>query len=86
MPVRGLGEHVDIDMVGIAERLLPRDTLGFWVSGYHPQYIESFSRDVTIPLVNVSADLRLPLYAVDSAGQPDPQMALTTAVSELSEN
>lgn len=86
MPVRGLGEHVDIDMVGIAERLLPGDTLGFWVSGYHPQYIESFSRDVTIPLVNVSADLRLPLYAVDSAGQPDPQMALTTAVSELSEN
>jgi ABC-2 type transport system ATP-binding protein len=70
-PVRGLGEHTDIDMVGIAERLVEGDELGFWLSGYHPQYLEAFSRDITIPAVNVTASVRLPLFAVKADGQPD---------------
>ncbi|MBQ0758305.1 MAG: thrombospondin type 3 repeat-containing protein [Zhongshania sp.] len=70
-PVRGLGAHLDVDMVGIAERLAQGDELGLWLSGYHPQYLEAFSRDVTIPAVNVAASLRLPLFAVKADGQPD---------------
>lgn len=71
MPVRGLGDHADIDLVGIAERLASGDELGLWVSGYHPQYIESFSRDLAIPVVNIAASVRLPLFALDAAGEPD---------------
>ena len=75
-PFRGLGDHQDIDLVGIAERLQAGEELGLWVSGYHPQYLESFSRDATIPLVNISASLRLPLFALDSDGRPDASAAL----------
>jgi hypothetical protein len=46
------------------------DELGFWLSGYHPQYLEAFSRDITIPAVNVTASVRLPLFAVKADGQP----------------
>lgn len=70
MPVRGLGLHQDIDLVGIAERLGPGDEVGLWVSGYHPQYLESFSRDISIANVSIEATLRLPLYRVDGAGRP----------------
>ncbi|WP_269619535.1 thrombospondin type 3 repeat-containing protein [Zhongshania sp. BJYM1] len=70
-PVRGIGQHFDIDMVGIAERLGQGDELGLWLSGYHPQYLEAFSRDLTIPAVNIAASLRLPLFAVGADGQPD---------------
>jgi ABC-2 type transport system ATP-binding protein len=70
-PVRGLGAHADIDIVGIAERLIDGDELGLWLSGYHPQYLEAFSRDITIPAVNVTASVRLPLFAVKADGQPD---------------
>jgi ABC-2 type transport system ATP-binding protein len=70
-PVRGLGAHADIDIVGIAERLIDGDELGLWLSGYHTQYLEAFSRDITIPAVNVTASVRLPLFAVKADGQPD---------------
>ncbi|CAA0109626.1 Alpha-agarase [Zhongshania aliphaticivorans] len=70
-PVRGLGEHIDIDMVGVAERLDQGDELGLWVSGYHAQYLEAFSRDATIAAVNIAASIRLPLFAVGADGQPD---------------
>ena len=81
MPVRGLGDHADIDLVGIAERLASGDELGLWVSGYHPQYIESFSRDVTIPVVNIAASVRLPLFALDAAGEPDFAVDPSTAIA-----
>ncbi|AKH68949.1 thrombospondin type 3 repeat-containing protein [Spongiibacter sp. IMCC21906] len=73
-PVRGLGQHLSVDLVGVAERLQPGDEIGLWVSGYHPQYISSFSRDATIPAVNVSAQLRLPLYGVTAEGELDLQV------------
>ncbi len=81
MPVRGLGSHADIDLVGVAERLAVGDELGLWVSGYHPQYLESYSRDLTIPLVNIAANVRLPLFAVDTAGQPDFAGAVANAIA-----
>jgi ABC-2 type transport system ATP-binding protein len=84
-PVRGLGEHLSVDMVGIAERLAKGDELGLWVSGYHTQYLTSFSRDVTIPLVNISANLRLPLFAVKIDGQPDFDKNVDDSLGEPSE-
>jgi len=81
MPVRGLGSHADIDLVGIAERLAMGDELGLWVSGYHPQYLEAFSRDATIPVVNIAANARLPLFAVDATGKPDFSAAATAAIT-----
>jgi ABC-2 type transport system ATP-binding protein len=80
-PIRGLGEHLDTDLVGVAERLAQGDRLGIWVSGYHPQYIEAFSRDVTIPAVNLKATLRLPLYAVSDDGSPDFAVAPAASIS-----
>ncbi|MBD2858694.1 acetylxylan esterase [Spongiibacter sp. KMU-158] len=80
-PVRGLGEHLDFDLVGIAERLAEGDRLGVWLSGYHPQYIESFSRDVTIPVVNVQGRVRLPLFMLGADGQPDFSGGVAGAIS-----
>ena len=84
-PVRGLGEHVDMDMVGIAERLEQGDELGLWVSGYHAQYLEAFSRDVSISAVDIAASLRLPLFAVKSDGQPDFDTSITESVGAPSQ-
>ena len=81
-PVRGLGEHPDIDMVGIAERLAQGDELGLWVSGYHAQYLEAFSRDATIVAVNIAANLSLPLFAVKADGQPDFDADVSGSVGE----
>lgn len=80
-PVRGLGEHLDFDLVGVAERLDQGDQLGLWVSGFHPQYVEAFSRDVTIPAVNVQGRVRLPIYAADSDGQVDVSAEVSQAIS-----
>jgi len=41
-PIRGLGVR-DIELNGVAERLLPGDELGVLIYGYHPQYLTSFS-------------------------------------------
>ena len=70
-PVRGLGTHTDIDLVGVAERLQPGDSLALLIYGHHPQYFFSYSRDASIPVVNVSAELRLPVYAAKADGTPD---------------
>lgn len=70
LPVRGLGEHA-VSLVGVAERLEAGDRLGLLVYGYHPQYLVTVGRDPTIPVVNVEAELRLPLYAAEAGGAPD---------------
>ncbi|WP_339676352.1 thrombospondin type 3 repeat-containing protein [uncultured Zhongshania sp.] len=80
-PVRGLGERSEVDLVGIAERLEQGDELGLWLSGYHPQYLEAFSRDVTIVAVNVAANLRLPLFAVKADGQPDFERSVAESLA-----
>lgn len=82
-PVRGLGEHPATDLVGVAERLAAGDQLGLWVSGFHPQYLTSFSRDVSLPAVNLSAQVRLPLYAVGSDGQPQFERSPELAIQRL---
>ena len=84
-PVRGLGTHTDIDLVGVAERLNPGDRLALLVYGHHSQYIASYSRDPSIPLVNVSAELRLPLYASDAQGLPDFGRAASEVLLPASE-
>lgn len=83
MPIRGLGAHPDVDLVGIAERLQSGDQVGLWMSGFHPQFLTSFSRDVSLPAVNVSAQVRLPLYAVGSDGQPALQRSPELSIQRL---
>ncbi len=67
MPVRGLGQHT-VDLVGIAERLEPGDELALLFYASHPQFFGSPSRDVTVPLVNVTGTVGLPLYTEDDQG------------------
>ncbi|MBB3046646.1 pimeloyl-ACP methyl ester carboxylesterase [Litorivivens lipolytica] len=83
MPIRGLGNHLSIEMVGIAERLAKGDRLGLLVYGYHPQYLASFSRDASIAAVNLSGDLQLPLYQVDQDGAPILDQPADTALSPI---
>ena len=71
LPVRGLGSHTELSLVGVAERLAKGDSLALMVLGYSPQYPLSFSRDASIPVVNVEAALQLPLYGVAADGKPD---------------
>jgi pimeloyl-ACP methyl ester carboxylesterase len=68
-PIRGLGEH-DIDLVGIAERLHKDDELAVLFYAVHPQFASSASRDLTIPAVNISGTVSLPLYVLGDNGQP----------------
>lgn len=70
LPVRGLGEHA-VSLVGVGERLAAGDRLALLVYGYNPQYLVSIGRDLTIPVVDVAADLQLPLYGAGPGGQPD---------------
>ena len=79
LPVRGIGAHTGLSLVGVGERMAVGDSLALMVFGYSPQYPLSFSRDPTIPAVNVAARLQLPLYGVGAQGQPD----FTRAVEEL---
>jgi pimeloyl-ACP methyl ester carboxylesterase len=71
LPVRGLGVHSGLSLVGVGERLAAGDELALMIYGYSPQYPVSFSRDASIVAVNIEADLRLPLYAADANGQPN---------------
>ncbi|TAJ52499.1 MAG: hypothetical protein EPN60_04930 [Nevskiaceae bacterium] len=80
LPVRGLGHHADLSLVGVAERLAAGDSLALMIYGYSPQYPLSFSRDPTIPVVNVSASLKLPLYGADAEGKPDFALAVESLV------
>jgi pimeloyl-ACP methyl ester carboxylesterase len=68
-PIRGLGVH-DIDLVGIAERLNKDDELAVLFYAVHPQFASSASRDLTIPAVNISGDVLLPLYVSGDDDQP----------------
>jgi cephalosporin-C deacetylase-like acetyl esterase len=81
-PVRGLGEKI-VEMVGVGERLAQGDELALLIYGYHPQYIASYSRDVSIPVVNVEADLKLPLYVVGANQQPSFNAPVAGAVNGI---
>ena len=71
LPVRGLGAHTSLSLVGIGERFAEGDSLALMVFGYSPQYPLSFSRDATIAAVNIEAALQLPLYGSGADGKPD---------------
>ncbi|HCS28892.1 MAG TPA: hypothetical protein DIW43_15645, partial [Spongiibacteraceae bacterium] len=86
MPVRGLGEHPAVELVGIAERLNQGDQLALLVYGYHPQYLASFSRDATIQAVNLQGSIQLPLYAADASGNPDFVNPISGAVRRITES
>jgi len=60
-PVRGLQQDANIELVGIAEHLEAGDELALLVYGYHPQYLESGSRDALVPFVNLSGTVQLPV-------------------------
>jgi hypothetical protein len=68
-PIRGLGDH-NIDLVGIAERLNKGDELAVLFYAVHPQFASSASRDLTIPAVNISGTVSLPLYVSGDDDQP----------------
>jgi pimeloyl-ACP methyl ester carboxylesterase len=68
-PIRGLGVH-NIDLVGIAERLNKGDELAVLFYAVHPQFASSASRDLTIPAVNISGNVLLPLYVSGDDNQP----------------
>jgi pimeloyl-ACP methyl ester carboxylesterase len=68
-PIRGLGVH-NIDLVGIAERLNKGDELAVLFYAVHPQFASSASRDLTIPAVNISGSILLPLYVSGDDDQP----------------
>ncbi|MGJ8687287.1 MAG: hypothetical protein ACSHWQ_07400, partial [Spongiibacteraceae bacterium] len=78
--IRGIGQHT-VNLVGIAERLHSGDKLALQVYGYHPQNFASFSRDASIPVVNIVADLQLPLYATDAPTNGQPQFDTDAANS-----
>lgn len=73
-PLRGLGAH-EVDLVGIAERLAPGDELALLLYGNHTQFVTSYSRDLSIPAVNVGGTVDLPLYGFDAAGRPQAALA-----------
>lgn len=61
LPLRGLGQH-SVDLVGIAERLQAGDQVALLFFATHPQFFGSVSRDLSLPAVNISGTVRLPLY------------------------
>ena len=52
-------------MPGIFEPPDKANVQGLIVRGYSPQYVASYTRDATLPAVNISANIRLPLYAAE---------------------
>lgn len=80
-PVRGIGEH-SIDLVGVGERLESGATLALLVYGYHPQYLLSYSRDITIEQVDFAiTTIDLPLYKTNGNGEPVFGEAIDDAVN-----
>ena len=69
-PLRGLGTH-DVDLVGVADRLEVGDVLSLVIYGQHAQYYSSASRDLSIPAVNITGTVQLPIYGADASGQAD---------------
>lgn len=60
-PVRGLKDQEVVELVGIAEALMPGDELALLVYGFHPQYPASWSRDALVPFVNIEGTVQLPV-------------------------
>jgi ABC-2 type transport system ATP-binding protein len=79
-PLRGLGIH-EVDLVGIAERVFPGDELALLFYANHPQFFSSVSRDLSIPAVNITGTVSLPLYAVDADKNPDPEADAETVLT-----
>ena len=67
LPLRGLGQH-SVDLVGIAERLQPGDQVALLFFATHPQFFGSVSRDLSLPTVDISGTVNLPLYRVVEDG------------------
>lgn len=68
-PVRGFGRQ-QIEMNGIAERLLPGDELGLLLYGFHAQFPITWSRDLVLPAMAVSGSVQVPLLdAADIVAQ-----------------
>ena len=65
-PIRGLGQQLDLEMAGIAEKLNKEDELALLVYGSHEQFFTSSSRELLAPKVSINADVKLPLYQADS--------------------
>lgn len=62
-PMRGLGEH-DLDLVGVAERLEPGDSIALLIYGAHDQYHATGSLSAANPIVmpvSVSGAVSVPL-------------------------
>ena len=79
-PIRGLGTH-DIDLTGVAERLLPGDELALLFYAVHPQFAAAASRDASIPAVMISGTVQLPLYITDADGEPLTDISATDSLS-----
>ena len=79
-PIRGLGTH-DIDLTGVAERLLPGDELALLFYAVHPQFAAAASRDASIPAVMISGTVQLPLYTTDADGEPLTDISATDSLS-----
>lgn len=69
-PIRGLGEH-NVELVGVAERLLPGDELALLVYAVHPQFASAASRDPSLPFVSINGLVELPLYALVENAEGD---------------
>ena len=62
-PIRGMGEH-ELDLVGVAERLEPGDSVALLIYGGHDQYHVTGSLNAANPVVmpvSVSGSVSLPL-------------------------
>lgn len=64
-PVRGLKQQKVVELVGIAEALMPGDELALLVYGFHPQYPVSWSRDALVPFVHIEGTVQLPVLQGD---------------------
>ncbi len=66
-PVRGIGDKMNIEMVGIAERLKSGDQLALLVFAAHEQFFSSASRDLITPTISIKGEVLLPLYSAESS-------------------
>lgn len=60
-PIRGFGDHDNVDMNGISIRLKKGDQLGLLIYAFHAQYPITWSRDITVPAATLSGSLQLPI-------------------------
>lgn len=62
-PIRGFGEHNNVDMNGISVRLKKGDRIGLLIYAFHAQYPITWSRDITVPAATLSGSLQLPILS-----------------------